>query len=176
MNFILNIFSFFIKKNDTSPTKSLSNDVVEKFCLKHMDKIRAYITTLKEKIPIPIIDTGYEENSANSSLNKTLIKNTQTSKNTKSKKKINLKFTCFNPNQTESCLFSHNFFEMLSTNCTTWIHVIFLAIQAQTLHPLSQFDSDLVELRHAYERLGEKMPFSALLTSSFPSEKVISSS
>ena len=122
------------------------------------------------------------------------------SKKKKVKKVCTLHFYC--SNRGEYCLFSNNPFEIVTVHPATWIHITFLSIQVgiasrlasffthnnlifkkeytflcfqQSTLPigLSQQDPLFVRMKSLYDSLNEKLELVALLTSAFPSEKVI---
>lgn len=48
----------------------------------------------------------------------------------------------------------------------------FFNFKANSNRVLTQADAEIIELKLIYEKLNEKLPFVALVTSSFPQEKV----
>lgn len=70
-----------------------------------------------------------------------------------------------------SCLFSENFFESPTNFPAIWIHLKILSIQAKMDSPITQENNEYVHMKNVYEKLNDKMPFTLLVTSSFPSEK-----
>lgn len=70
-------------------------------------------------------------------------------------------------------MYSRNYFEIVTFYPSVWIHIIFLSIQSKLERGLSQQDSVFIDLKNFYEHLEEKSSFVTLVTSSFPSEKVI---
>lgn len=111
----------------------------------------------------------------------------------KTKKNANLKFQC--PIKSENiCLYSETYFDSQTTYPATWIHILFLFLQViyyllivfkiclilikkiikktKALIPINQQDKEYLDLKTTYDKLNEKIPFLALITSSFPSEKV----
>ncbi|KAK3105302.1 hypothetical protein FSP39_021942 [Pinctada imbricata] len=127
-------------------------DGVQHFCDKHMTTIRNFISHISARIPLPDKCS--------------IIKG-------KHRRYIRLNFLC--GAQGEQCLYSKIFFTFNTKVPKTWIHLMFLAIQAQAPAALSQQDSSISSLKHCWDSLLTESRgnggFLALVTSSFPSAK-----
>ena len=182
------------------PTQDKSfnrHDLVEQFCTKHLDKIKLFGNKLAKLLPTPSLEAMIEAKSplirsetlkgdrknekkgnlASSFSSLSYLFNPFANKNEDllpfkcaSKKLLALKFNC--ACQGPSCLFSKNYFRFRTTHVSVWIHCMFLFAQTEMSEPLSQSNRVCMQLRQIYERFNEKLSFNALVTSSFPSEKV----
>lgn len=124
-------------------------DVIQHFCEKHLDKIRAYTKSVSKSLPPPAKCTIEEK---------------------RSKKTARLQFVC--QIRGPHCLYSKTFFAMKTKNPKTWIHLMFLDLQARAPHALVSYDPSVSSLRHCWDTLKcENKTFITLVTSAFPSSK-----
>ncbi|XP_052820257.1 protein melted-like [Mya arenaria] len=126
-------------------------DGVQHFCEKHMDTIRKFISSLSARIPLPakcsIVDGRH-------------------------KRYVRLNFQC--GIKGTNCLYGKQFFILNTKLPKTWIHLMFLAVQAQSASALSQQDLSVSSLKHCWDALYPEKGNSGyitLVTSSFPSAK-----
>ncbi|XP_052760397.1 ventricular zone-expressed PH domain-containing protein-like [Mya arenaria] len=126
-------------------------DGVQHFCEKHMDTIRKFISSLSARIPLPakcsILDGRH-------------------------KRYVRLNFQC--GIKGTNCLYGKQFFILNTKLPKTWIHLMFLAVQAQSASALSQQDLSVSSLKHCWDALYPEKGNSGyitLVTSSFPSAK-----
>ncbi|KAK9501661.1 hypothetical protein O3M35_012345 [Rhynocoris fuscipes] len=121
-------------------------DTVQHFCEKHLDKIKAYMDKVSERIPLPAKCTIEER---------------------RAKKMAKLQFGC--SGRGEHCLYSRTLFTMRSRNPRIWIHYMFLALQAKSPSALSSRHSAVTALKYCWDILKcENKPFVTLVTSAFP--------
>uniref|UniRef100_A0A336MAW9 CSON012913 protein n=1 Tax=Culicoides sonorensis TaxID=179676 RepID=A0A336MAW9_CULSO len=124
-------------------------DVIQHFCEKHLDKIRAYTKNISKSLPPPAKCTIEEK---------------------RNKKTARLQFVC--QIRGPHCLYSKTFFAMKTKNPKTWIHLMFLDLQARAPHALVSYDPSVSSLRHCWDTLKcENKTFITLVTSAFPSSK-----
>ncbi|XP_060066450.1 protein melted-like [Ylistrum balloti] len=124
-------------------------DGVQNFCEKHMPIIRNFIESISVRIPLP---------------SKCSIINGR------HKRYIRLNFLC--GGQGDQCLYGNTYFSLNTKVPKTWIHVMFLAVQAQSTSALNQNDASIQSLRGCWDSLwGDRSSFLTLVTSSFPSPK-----
>lgn len=124
-------------------------DVIQHFCEKHLDKVRAYTKSVSKLLPPPAKCTIEEK---------------------RSKKTARLQFVC--QIRGPHCLYSKTFFAMKTKNPKTWIHLMFLDLQARAPHALVSYDPSVSSLRHCWDTLKcENKTFITLVTSAFPSSK-----
>ncbi|VDH93475.1 Hypothetical predicted protein [Mytilus galloprovincialis] len=125
-------------------------DGIQHFCEKHMTSIRNFICQFSARIPIPakcgIINGRHRQY-------------------------IRLFFLC--GDQKERCIYGNSYFTLDTKVPKTWIHLMFLAIQAQSTSALSQNDPSISSLKTCLEAISEKGQniFLTIVTSSFPSAK-----
>ena len=125
-------------------------DGIQHFCEKHMSTIRNFICQFSARIPIPakcgIINGRHRQY-------------------------IRLFFLC--GDQKEKCIYGNSYFSLDTKVPKTWIHLMFLAIQAQSTSALSQNDPSISSLKTCLEAISEKGQniFLTIVTSSFPSAK-----
>ncbi|RWS31025.1 melted-like protein [Leptotrombidium deliense] len=124
-------------------------DAVQHFCEKHIDKIKAYMQKISVKIPLPVKCTIEEK---------------------KSKNIAKLHFSC--QGKGSHCLYSTTFFVIKTKNARIWIHLMFLALQAQASSALCTREASVGALKHCWDTLkADNKTFLTLVTSSFPSTK-----
>lgn len=132
----------------------------EQFCEKHFDKMKDYMERVYVKLPIPVRCSVGEER--------------------KSKKaaKLQLHFLC--QIKDSHCLFSKTFFTMQTTRYVrTWIHLMFLDLQAKSEQPLYMSSPAVCALRNCWDALndthkessGSNRNFLTLVCGAFPSTK-----
>ncbi|XP_063409300.1 ventricular zone-expressed PH domain-containing protein homolog 1-like isoform X1 [Mytilus trossulus] len=125
-------------------------DGIQHFCEKHMTSIRNFICQFSARIPIPakcgIINGRHRQY-------------------------IRLFFLC--GDQKERCIYGNSYFTLDTKVPKTWIHLMFLAIQAQSTSALSQNDPSISSLKTCLEAISERGQniFLTIVTSSFPSAK-----
>lgn len=134
-------------------------DGIKQFCEKHSEKMKDYMERVSVRLPIPVRCSVGEER--------------------KSKKatKLQLHFLC----QIKDChcLFSKTFFTMRTRYVRTWIHLMFLDLQAKSKQPLYTSSPAVAELKMIWDALKDSHKenssstknFLTLVTSSFPSTK-----
>lgn len=124
-------------------------DTIQHFCEKHLDKIKAYMDKVSLRIPPPAKCTIEEK---------------------RQKKIAKLHFACQTRGQ--HCLYSRTLFTMRTRNPRTWIHIMFLALQAKASHALSSRDASVTSLKHCWDMLkSENKTFLTVVTSAFPCTK-----
>ncbi|WAR14734.1 LOW QUALITY PROTEIN: MELT-like protein, partial [Mya arenaria] len=124
------------------------------FCEKHMDTTRKFISSLSARIPLP----------AKCSI---VGKAGQTAD-------ISAMFVSISRIKGTNCLYGKQFFILNTKLPKTWIHLMFLAVQAQSTSALSQQDLSVSSLKHCWDALYPEKGNSGyitLVTSSFPSAK-----
>ncbi len=82
-------------------------DTVQHFCEKHLDKIKAYMTSVQVKLPLPV-KCAIEER--------------------KGRKSAKLHFAC-QGRSGDHCLYRATFYTMKTRHPRPWIHLMFLALQ-----------------------------------------------
>ncbi len=102
-------------------------DVVQQFCEKHLDKIKAYIRNVSQTLPMPVDDI-ITSNQFQYYMN-TLRNQKFFMRKVKNKKFCFLNFAC--ECKGEFCLYDRSYFETLTFHPSLWIHLIFLSIQVQ---------------------------------------------
>ncbi|KAL0267786.1 UNVERIFIED_CONTAM: hypothetical protein PYX00_009955 [Menopon gallinae] len=124
-------------------------DTVQHFCEKHLDKIKSYVEKISVRIPPPAKCTIEER---------------------RAKKLAKLHFAC--QGRGEHCLYKRTFFTMKTRNPKTWIHLMFLTLQARSQSALSSRDSSVSSLKNCWDILKcENKTFLTLVTSAFPCVK-----
>ncbi|XP_052872199.1 protein melted [Anopheles cruzii] len=125
-------------------------DTIQHFCEKHLDKIKAYTESVAQRIPPPA---------------KCIIEERR------AKKTAKLHFAC--QVRGPHCLYSRTMFTMRTRNPRTWIHLMFLDLQARAPKAaLSSWDPSVSRLKHCWDTLKcENRTFITLVTSAFPSCK-----
>ena len=125
-------------------------DTIQHFCEKHLDKIKAYTESVAERIPPPA---------------KCIIEERR------AKKMAKLHFAC--QVRGPHCLYSRTMFTMRTRNPRTWIHLMFLDLQARAgKNALSSWDPSVSRLKHCWDTLKcENRTFITLVTSAFPNGK-----
>lgn len=139
-----------LSSNHGLPPEPL-RDGVQHFCEKHLSSIKNFISNLSARIPLPakcsIVDGRH-------------------------KRYVRLNFQCgINGKQ---CLYGKLFFTLNTKLPKTWIHLMFLAVQAQSTSALSQQDVNVSSLKACWDALYPEKSNSGyltLVTSSFPSAK-----
>ncbi|KAK3609256.1 hypothetical protein CHS0354_006181 [Potamilus streckersoni] len=127
-------------------------DGVQHFCEKHMSSIRTFINNLSARIPLPskcsIVDGRH-------------------------KRFVRLNFQC--GCRGEQCLYHKDVFTLNTKLPKIWIHLMFLAVQANSTSALSQQDQNVSCLKACWDAYfadrGSNSGFLTLVTSSFPSTK-----
>ncbi|XP_058121910.1 protein melted [Anopheles ziemanni] len=125
-------------------------DTIQHFCEKHLDKIKAYTEAVAQQIPPPA---------------KCIIEERR------AKKMAKLHFAC--QVRGPHCLYSRTMFTMRTRNPRTWIHLMFLDLQARAgKNALSSWDPSVSRLKHCWDTLKcENRTFITLVTSAFPNGK-----
>uniref|UniRef100_A0A182NHW0 PH domain-containing protein n=1 Tax=Anopheles dirus TaxID=7168 RepID=A0A182NHW0_9DIPT len=125
-------------------------DTIQHFCEKHLDKIRAYTDSVAQRIPPPA---------------KCIIEERR------AKKTAKLHFAC--QVRGPHCLYARTMFTMRTRNPRTWIHLMFLDLQARAgKNALSSWDPSVSRLKHCWDTLKcENRTFITLVTSAFPNGK-----
>ncbi|KAK9879888.1 hypothetical protein WA026_008388 [Henosepilachna vigintioctopunctata] len=124
-------------------------DTIQHFCEKHLDKIKVYMDKVSLRIPSPAKCTIEEK---------------------RQKKSAKLHFAC--QARGEHCLYEKTFFTMRTRNPRTWIHLMFISLQARHSHALSSRDAQVASLKHCWDMLKyENKTFLTVVTSAFPCEK-----
>lgn len=124
-------------------------DTIQHFCEKHLDKIKTFMTEVSERLP-PAAKCTIEER--------------------RSKKLSKLHFAC--QARGPHCLYSKTFFTMRTRNPRSWIHLMFLDLQAREQNALSSRDPSVSSLRYCWDILKcENKSFITLVTSAFPMQK-----
>uniref|UniRef100_A0AAG5D5Q7 PH domain-containing protein n=1 Tax=Anopheles atroparvus TaxID=41427 RepID=A0AAG5D5Q7_ANOAO len=125
-------------------------DTIQHFCEKHLDKIKAYTESVAQHIPPPA---------------KCIIEERR------AKKMAKLHFAC--QVRGPHCLYSRTMFTMRTRNPRTWIHLMFLDLQARAgKNALSSWDPSVSRLKHCWDTLKcENRTFITLVTSAFPNGK-----
>lgn len=159
LSYSLNNKSYTLTNNYNNYYNYEYRDGIKSFCEKHSEKMKDYMERVNVKLPIPVRCSVGDER--------------------KSKKvaKLQLHFLC----QIKDChcLFSKTFFSMRTRYIRTWIHLMFLDLQAKSEQPLYTSSPAVCELRTIYDALkdthkensGSNKNFLTLVTSSFPSTK-----
>ncbi|XP_067658880.1 ventricular zone-expressed PH domain-containing protein homolog 1-like [Haliotis asinina] len=127
-----------------------THDGVQQFCEKHLSKIKNFISSLKARIPLP----------------------TKCSVVNGRRRYLRLHFQCCS--QSEQCLYFSSYFTLNTRLPKTWIHLMFLSVQAQSSSALSQRDTNVSDLKRCWDALkGERgnSSFLTLMTSTFPAQK-----
>lgn len=125
-------------------------DTVQHFCEKHLDKIKAYMESLSVKLPLPVKCTIEER---------------------KGRKQAKLHFGCQGRCE-EHCLYKATFFPLKTRWPRTWIHLMFLALQARASSAISTRESSVSALKNCWEILKcEGISFVTLVTGAFPPPK-----
>lgn len=126
-------------------------DGVQHFCEKHLNTIRNFISSLSARIPLPakcsIVDGRH-------------------------KRYVRLNFQC--GINGKHCLYGKQYFTLNTKLPKTWIHLMFLAVQAQSPSALSQQDVNVSSLKACWDALYPEKGYSGyltLVTSSFPVAK-----
>ncbi|XP_029634278.1 protein melted [Octopus sinensis] len=135
-----------------SSMKELYRDVVQQFCEKHLGKIRVFINNVTARLPSPVKCSVV---------------------NGRHKRYVKLNFVC-SSHRGDECLYSNNCFVLITHIPKTWIHLMFLALQAKAISALGQQDTSVSCLKRCWDALkSEKGPssFLTVVTSSFPSAK-----
>ncbi|XP_053677160.1 protein melted [Anopheles nili] len=125
-------------------------DTIQHFCEKHLDKIKSYTEAVALRIPPPA---------------KCIIEERR------AKKMAKLHFAC--QVRGPHCLYSRTMFTMRTRNPRTWIHLMFLDLQARAgKNALSSWDPSVSRLKHCWDTLKcENRTFITLVTSAFPNGK-----
>ncbi|XP_049290665.1 protein melted [Anopheles funestus] len=125
-------------------------DTIQHFCEKHLDKIKSYTEAVAHRIPPPA---------------KCIIEERR------AKKMAKLHFAC--QVRGPHCLYSRTMFTMRTRNPRTWIHLMFLDLQARAgKNALSSWDPSVSRLKHCWDTLKcENRTFITLVTSAFPNGK-----
>ncbi|XP_058838060.1 protein melted [Topomyia yanbarensis] len=125
-------------------------DTIQHFCEKHLDKIKAFTESVAQRIPPPA---------------KCIIEERR------AKKMAKLHFAC--QVRGPHCLYSRTMFTMRTRNPRTWIHLMFLDLQARApQNALSSWDPSVSRLKHCWDTLKcENKTFITLVTSAFPNCK-----
>ncbi|XP_055535092.1 protein melted [Wyeomyia smithii] len=125
-------------------------DTIQHFCEKHLDKIKAFTESVAQRIPPPA---------------KCIIEERR------AKKMAKLHFAC--QVRGTHCLYSRTMFTMRTRNPRTWIHLMFLDLQARApQNALSSWDPSVSRLKHCWDTLKcENKTFITLVTSAFPNVK-----
>lgn len=128
-----------------------SQDVVQRFCDKHLSQIKVFVSKVKVNIPLPT-RCSLEDR--------------------KSKKHLVLHFSC-GARKSQHCLSSRNNCHNIRTKHTrTWIHLIFLAMQADSDTALSCSSPEVAELKSSWSAIAsDSKSFQMVVTSSFPTTK-----
>jgi len=127
-----------------------TRDTVQHFCEKHLDKIKSYMESLMVKLPLPVKCTIEER---------------------KGRKFAKLHFAC-QGRTGEHCLYKTSFYTMKTRNPRTWIHLMFLALQARATSALSTREGSVSALKNCWEILKcESISFVTLVTGAFPPPK-----
>ncbi|KAK6617844.1 hypothetical protein RUM43_014073 [Polyplax serrata] len=145
-----------IINNNPPPSQRISvfepypmRDTVQHFCEKHLDKIKAYMEKVSVRIPPPAKCTIEER---------------------RAKKLAKLHFAC--QGRGEHCLYKRTFFTMKTRNPRTWIHLMFLTLQARSQSALNSRDPSVSSLKNCWDILKcENKTFLTLVTSAFPCVK-----
>ncbi|EAT38938.1 AAEL009213-PA [Aedes aegypti] len=125
-------------------------DTIQHFCEKHLDKIKAFTESVAQRLPPPA---------------KCIIEERR------AKKMAKLHFAC--QVRGPHCLYSRTMFTMRTRNPRTWIHLMFLDLQARApQNALSSWDPSVSRLKHCWDTLKcENKTFITLVTSAFPNVK-----
>ncbi|XP_044754125.1 protein melted isoform X2 [Coccinella septempunctata] len=124
-------------------------DTIQHFCEKHLDKIKIYMDKVSLRIPSPAKCTIEEK---------------------RQKKSAKLHFAC--QAKGEHCLYAKTYFTMRTRNPRTWIHLMFISLQARHSHALSSRDAQVASLKHCWDMLKcENKTFLTVVTSAFPCDK-----
>ncbi|XP_038118531.1 protein melted [Culex quinquefasciatus] len=125
-------------------------DTIQHFCEKHLDKIKAFTESVAQRLPPPA---------------KCIIEERR------AKKTAKLHFAC--QVRGPHCLYSRTMFTMRTRNPRTWIHLMFLDLQARApQNALSSWDPSVSRLKHCWDTLKcETRTFITLVTSAFPNVK-----
>ncbi|XP_045473807.1 protein melted isoform X2 [Harmonia axyridis] len=124
-------------------------DTIQHFCEKHLDKIKIYMDKVSLRIPSPAKCTIEEK---------------------RQKKSAKLHFAC--QAKGEHCLYAKTYFTMRTRNPRTWIHLMFISLQARHNHALSSRDAQVASLKHCWDMLKcENKTFLTVVTSAFPCDK-----
>ncbi|XP_055627442.1 protein melted [Toxorhynchites rutilus septentrionalis] len=125
-------------------------DTIQHFCEKHLDKIKAFTESVAQRLPPPA---------------KCIIEERR------AKKMAKLHFAC--QVRGPHCLYSRTMFTMRTRNPRTWIHLMFLDLQARApQNALSSWDPSVSRLKHCWDTLKcENRTFITLVTSAFPNVK-----
>ncbi|KAF0311000.1 Ventricular zone-expressed PH domain-containing 1 [Amphibalanus amphitrite] len=125
-------------------------DTMQHFCEKHLDKIKEYMQKVMVRLPLPVKCTIEER---------------------KSRKQAKLHFVC--QIHGEYCLYSKSFYPMKTKNPRTWIHLMFLTLQARASSALSSRDQGPNSLKNCWDTLRwESTSFLEVVTGCFPTAKV----
>jgi len=148
-------------KDDSSGVKPQSNrmsvfepypmrDTVQHFCEKHLEKIKSYMESLMVKLPLPVKCTVEER---------------------KGRRFAKLHFAC-QGRSGEHCLYNSTFYTIKTRNPRTYIHLMFLALQARAPSALSTREASVSALKNCWEILKcEAISFVTLVTGAFPPPK-----
>ncbi|XP_055603441.1 protein melted [Uranotaenia lowii] len=125
-------------------------DTIQHFCEKHLDKIKSYTNGVAQRLPPPA---------------KCIIEERR------AKKTAKLHFAC--QVRGPHCLYTRTMFTMRTRNPRTWIHLMFLDLQARApQNALSSWDPSVSRLKHCWDTLKcENRTFITLVTSAFPNVK-----
>ncbi|XP_043219639.1 protein melted-like [Amphibalanus amphitrite] len=124
-------------------------DTMQHFCEKHLDKIKEYMQKVMVRLPLPVKCTIEER---------------------KSRKQAKLHFVC--QIHGEYCLYSKSFYPMKTKNPRTWIHLMFLTLQARASSALSSRDQGPNSLKNCWDTLRwESTSFLEVVTGCFPTAK-----
>ncbi|KAL7045725.1 hypothetical protein ACKWTF_002314 [Chironomus riparius] len=123
-------------------------DTILHFCEKHLDKIKAYMKSVSNRLP-PACKITIEER--------------------RSKKFAKIHFACQSRSNSH-CLYSKTFFSMRTRFPKTWVHLMFLDLQSRVSNSaLSSYDPAVSSLKHCWDTLKiENKTFITLITSAFP--------
>ncbi|XP_037075485.1 protein melted-like [Pollicipes pollicipes] len=124
-------------------------DTMQHFCEKHLDKIKEFMQKVSVRLPLPGRCTIEER---------------------KSRKQAKLHFMC--QIHGEYCLYNKSFYPMKTKNPRTWIHLMFLTLQARASSALSSRDPGPNSLKNCWDTLRwESTSFLEVVTGCFPTAK-----
>jgi len=120
-------------------------DTIQHFCEKHLNKIKAYMKSVSNRLP-PACKITIEER--------------------RSKKFAKIHFACQSRSNSH-CLYSKTFFSMRTRFPKTWVHLMFLDLQSRVSNSaLSSYDPAVSSLKHCWDTLKiENKTFITLVTS-----------
>merc|ERR1719192_2688701 len=128
-------------------------DTVQHFCEKHLNKIKSYMESLTVKLPLPVKCTIEER---------------------KGRKHAKLHFGCqAGRGFEEHCLYKSTFYALKTRSPRTWIHLMFLALQARSSSAISTRESSVSALKNCWDILKcePDISFVTLVTGAFPSAR-----